>query len=113
MKTTKEILMGAQALLQKGWCQKTLARDDAGQVTYYAGPDAVTFCMAGALFRAAYPEENEQNVIDAQRCLAKTISHDLVGDEMAMLSVVNDADTTTQEQVLGWVKKAIQEWEPA
>jgi hypothetical protein len=103
MKTAKEILTEAQALLKRGWCQKAFAENAAGFATDYSSSDAVKFCMAGALFRAAYPETNP-NMNNAKDCLRKIIDH-----PSGSLSFPNDASDTTQDMVLAWVEKAIEE----
>jgi len=51
--TAKEILKGARALLvEKGWTQGALARDPAGAAVSPYAPEAMCFCVEGALLRA-------------------------------------------------------------
>lgn len=49
---TERVLRGARYLIQRGWCRGTPARDAMGQPTDVTQPDAVSFCLEGALWRA-------------------------------------------------------------
>lgn len=48
-----KVLDRAAELLAKGWCRGTYARDSKGNECMTTSPKAVTFCMVGALMRAA------------------------------------------------------------
>lgn len=53
--TTIEILRAAKALIDEPgkWTKNTEARDRGGEPTYPDGVDACSFCMVGAINRAA------------------------------------------------------------
>jgi hypothetical protein len=48
----KKIVTEARALLAKGWCKGTFARDINGECVYHGFPNAVAFCSLGAIARA-------------------------------------------------------------
>lgn len=43
----------AKALVLKGWCQQSYAKDASGRDVQFDSERAVCFCMAGAVYRAA------------------------------------------------------------
>ena len=52
---TIEVLRAARGLIstREGWCQNTNARDDAGGAVKWESPSATSFCINGAILRAA------------------------------------------------------------
>jgi hypothetical protein len=47
-----EILIRAQERIQKGWCKRHLAVDGAGISVDFLSPEAVRWCVIGALWAA-------------------------------------------------------------
>ncbi len=64
MKTTKEILVEARGYIAQGWTQGAYARDAHDLPRDGAHPDAVCWCMYGALHRAEGPELYRPDVRD-------------------------------------------------
>lgn len=93
--TTIEILKGARALIEKGWCQGRYATDTNGAPASERSDNAVCFCISGALFRlgagAGAP---------ASYAVRAAIDY-------AYLVAWNDKRGRTKEQVLAAFDKAI------
>jgi hypothetical protein len=53
MKTAKDILLKAAEIVEQGWTQGELARDENDGVRRTQRGYACKFCMTGAIFRAA------------------------------------------------------------
>lgn len=51
--TIVKVLRAAARIVNKGWTQGTFARDAQNRYVEYDSPEAVKFCMSGALSRAA------------------------------------------------------------
>ena len=49
MNTLKEDLLKVRAKIEKGWCQGSLARDADQHPVDVRAPEAVTFCVVGAV----------------------------------------------------------------
>lgn len=50
---TKEVLIAARALIAKGWCRGTAAKDKANRPVPVGDPAACKFCSVGALWRVS------------------------------------------------------------
>ena len=54
------VLDSAADLVDKGWCQNSIARDAEGKPVNELSEDAVAFCADGAIVRAAWEHTLEQ-----------------------------------------------------
>ncbi len=99
-----EVLKGARKLLERrgAWGQGENARDKTGRVILPTSPDAVRFCLNGALMRAA--GSNCTAKYDAHARLEKVLGLEL--DEES-LTDWNDANSRRKHQVLAALDKAI------
>lgn len=53
MNAAVEILKGARALVEQGWCQRAYARDESGAPVAPTEAKAVEFCATGAIVKAS------------------------------------------------------------
>jgi hypothetical protein len=101
MKTTKDILVEARDLIEKGWCQGDGARGATGKVVRPLDPDAVCFCAVGAIDR----------VCEGDDLLREEAWHRLrlgiFGDIRGPIVKWNDAPERTKPEVLAAFQKAI------
>jgi hypothetical protein len=92
-----EIFEAAHALLldPKHWTQMLVARDNKGTEVNALNPDAVCWCLAGALIRVAGGEVAAEPALTSVRCrLSTTIgffndhsTHQEVLDFLALLTI--------------------------
>lgn len=47
----------AKALILKGWCQNSLAQDENNSSVDMRAPEAVKFCILGAIYRIGFANE--------------------------------------------------------
>lgn len=71
---TKEILECARAKIAKGWTRNVYARLPNGRGTRYNDPEAVEFCMMGAIFSCTPEGESWSGAVQA---LAVNLPHDV------------------------------------
>ena len=93
--TTKEALIAARALVEKGWCQAADARDAGGLECASRDAEAACWCLSGAIHRACDGLAED----DAWDVLAS-----LVGDPVEW----NDTPGRSKEEVLALFDKAIE-----
>lgn len=99
MTTTKEVLVKARALVEKGWTKDAYARDSSGDRVPYYDFTACQWCMVGAVDAAD----------DIRlRFSAKDILRRVIGGQ---ISAFNDAPSTTHADVLAAFDRAIAECE--
>ena len=95
---TKDVLIKARAVLvKKGWNQRSYAQDKDGNETFYASPEACSFCAAGAVM-AATSNGGERN-----RAVARLV--DLI--PWNNVTRWNDDQDRTKRQVLALYTRAI------
>lgn len=100
MKTVLEILKGAREILTPAgaWCQQFAARDSKGRPAMTSSPDACSFCLIGAIHRAA--GEGTSRAFEAEAYTRQEIDASIVQ--------WNDYPLRTQEQVLSVLDKVIE-----
>jgi len=97
---TVEALKKAKALLKKGWCREAFARDKDGNPCVFHGghpPDAVSFCIRGALM---YVEAGETDANEVLMDILKKQNY-------CWPTEFNDDPKTTHKMVLDLFTKAI------
>lgn len=113
-KTSKEILVEARALINKGWVQGTAARNEHREAVHELSKEAVCFCILGALHHAAeisfmdgmHPNTTFSGGVYVQLFEAKkAIAQNLAGAP-DILSF-NDHPGTTKEKVLALFDRAL------
>lgn len=98
--TTKEVLIKAKQLVEKGWTRNVLARNAAGEPVFSNSPEACAFCVAGAI-------EHAQGDDPDAGMEAFAVMHDSLGN--VSITDFNDAATTTHADILAAFDRAIQE----
>ncbi len=96
--TTVECLRTARDLVQKGWCQRALARNRLGVACHELSPEAVEVCTMGAVLRAG--RGNPHAIAAGWNVVGR-----LVGSQMGAW---NDREHRTQAQVIGLFDRAIE-----
>ena len=96
MNKVKKVLLGAADLVEKGWTQHAVARDKNGKCCYLQY--GVSFCMDGAISRAASMEKAHEYAFNA-----KEFVRDLIRME---LESYNDHPDREKEQVVELLRKA-------
>jgi hypothetical protein len=96
-----KLLHEAGALVEKGWCQGTEARDASGRPTTVVAADAMSWSLLGALQATAVADQSThiQDIGDAMAALAELIVD-------PSLASWNDAETRTKLEVLSLLKDA-------
>lgn len=87
----KEKLIAARALIERGWCQGTYARNKNGYSVEFDSPQATQFCIMGALNRVGL------NIEDYRKDLSQ-----------GSFIKFNDI-TGTKDKVLAWFDRRIAE----
>lgn len=110
------ILQKAADIVEKGWTQKTSARDADGNKVYPFGEEGVSFCATGAIQKAvSVVSGGDMHPIDAEMlistCWAKLSYHlgykkDDVGGLYEFLGHWNDQEGRTKEEVSDAMRKA-------
>lgn len=95
---TKEVLIEARKLLEQPehWTQGVFARNAKGRPVNMTAPDAVCFCISGAIGRASDK--------DSQRWQAAL---DFLCEKIRRKNIANFNDTHTHVEVLAALDKAI------
>jgi hypothetical protein len=96
-----KLLHDAGALVERGWCQGTEARDANGEATDVVAADATSWSLLGALqaTTVADPSTELQDVGDAVAALAELILDPSLADW-------NDSESRTKLEVLSVLKNA-------
>jgi hypothetical protein len=97
-KREKQTLRRAKALIKKGWCKGSFARDKNGMGVPFNSPQAVKFCMLGAVYRAAGSSSNN---------LATDLYHILCKVMPNTVSYFNDKFGRKKSQILAKFDQAI------
>jgi len=108
MDDSQAILKETRSLLAKGWYQGFLARTSSGREVFPQDREATQFCILGAIGRAEYNLGVSCRVGDV--CERFVIEHGNIprfGSVYRTLTSWNDAPTTTQQDVLDAVDRAI------
>ncbi len=99
MSYVREALVRARELIALGWTQGTYAEDEDGAEISFADPQAVCFCLAGAV-KAATGTPPHDKIAAVFQALADGIGG------MALIAW-NDAELRTQDEVLALFDAAI------
>ena len=106
--TTKQILVKARALIERGWTQNTAARNADGDHVAATSRHACRWCATGALYVVyeSIPEWRE----DPKPAEARDLVRAAIPNRNDYETIVgfNDADNTTQADVLAVFDKAIE-----
>lgn len=104
MSQKKRVLKLARKIVAKkgAWTQGYFARDIKGGLISELHPKAVSFCMSGAIFKAAHDLGFDSAVVD----LAREAIYPLVGG--TVLGQYNDRRYRTQDDVVEVFDKAIE-----
>jgi len=99
---TREVLVKARELVEKGWTKGAMARNKYRHRVQFDSLCAVKFCAIGAISRSAKdrPSDQEKLDISARKAIRKI-------NELDSISVFNDSDDTTKADVLAAFDKAI------
>jgi len=92
MVTEKQLEM--YRLLKRGWCQNSYARNASGQPVPIDSPNAVCFCLVGAMSKVGMSNEEGDNLSFR------------IPPRFSSLFVFNDDHKQTQEGILEFVRKA-------
>lgn len=109
MNTTVKFLTKARAVIERGWCQGSFARDAQGQPIESTDPLAETFCIRGAT-RAVAPIDDDERV-RAHRHLEDVIIA-LTDGGYDSLARYNDVPGRTQAEILAVFDAAIKLADP-
>jgi hypothetical protein len=104
MKDEITVLREARERIAAGWCQGWFAQDAWGIRTGIHSPDAVRFCIKGAIFRSN--SDASGDVLERLRRLIGTIDPELEPYEDAVVRWQDDS-ARTQSDVLALVARAI------
>lgn len=99
MMTQLDVLKSAKALVEKGWCQNTYAKTAKGKPTDSYNPNAVAWCMRGAMASAAANDFNA-DFVEASITLEKALGAMWIADW-------NDASWRTKAEVIAAFEEAI------
>ena len=98
----RKLLREVRARLDKGWCQRTLARDSGGNAFNLNSKHAVSFCMIGAICLTTAS-------ISERDALCERLRSSFPKKTRATsVSQFNDMSTTTKRKVLNVVDRALE-----
>lgn len=102
MTTTIEILAATRELLsdEKRWTKNYVARDEIGRAVDHFAPEAVSWCLLGACYKA-----NEGRSDDPEAWAARNFLTDVASGSFVEF---NDYHTTTHADVLRVLDRAIE-----
>lgn len=103
--TLRENLKAVRALIAKGWATGSFARSDQWEPVIVESPNAVCFCIAGAVLRVSGEEDIAGNPM--VRSLSDTLGV-CEGDQSRFLVAFNDAPGRSQDDVLALIDRAIE-----
>lgn len=95
-----QLLEAVRATIAKGWCQHTLAKNSQGEPVHYGGPEAVKWCIVGAMCKNGL---FGQSYVDLAQRIEEIVCTDI-------LSWNNDR-YTTQGDVLSVLDRIIKQEE--
>ncbi len=98
LQTTLDCLRAARDLVQKGWCQGALARNQLGEAVQEFSDEAIEVCTMGAILRAG--RGNPHAIAAGWNVVGR-----VVGPKMGEW---NDREHRTQAQVIGLFDRAIE-----
>ena len=99
MKTAKEVLLTAADIVEKGWTQGVFATNAFGKGVPVESPEACSFCVLGALDKAAETGIGEMAWREAEKALFRTV-------RSPSLPAWNDAPERTQAEVVAALREA-------
>lgn len=107
--TLKEILLKARTYIEKGWTQASHAKNSEGRHVPPTHPNAVCWCLEGAVVAQRETGVSLDDFILAMVALADQIPMEsrrsgTVGEQVTFF---NDNGITTQQEALEWLDKAI------
>ena len=113
MNHVEHILEGAKELVERGWTQKTFARDRMGKECAVTSPFAQKWCLAGACHHAHHFYQYRTDILwDQILSHVRKTAIDLHGDSMAKADLFvtrwNDALERTKADVLALLDAAIE-----
>ena len=91
MMTTKEILIKAKVLIEKGWTQGVAARNDYGFIVHPTDPKACEWCATGAIRAVAMGDSETREIA--------IYLEDFIELKSTLVSF-NDNVNTTREDIL-------------
>lgn len=100
---TKERLQAARALVEKGWCQYSYAKNAENVQVKIESPEACQFCMRGALLKAVIGESGIIAELDNFQTVVSKVCAVLNTDVVSF----NDTEGRIQEEVLEAFDEAI------
>lgn len=98
--TAVDLLAGARALIEKGFCKGASARDAKGFPTPFGGPSACSWCASGAICHLA-------SIVTASHKVAMAALRKAAGTT-GSIAYWNDAPERTQADVLAAYDRAIE-----
>ena len=105
-----DVLKMARDLIQEpdAWVQECHAQNDIGEETGPTEPDAVCFCLEGAIIRAL----SELLEVDEDELLLEEINDEVMGkNEGSKMVIWNDSPERTQAEVLARVDATLERLE--
>lgn len=96
MSDVRQVLLRAAELVGRGWCQGTYALDAEGRQVDPTQPEAVAWCVAGAMIRAAF--ELAPNIADAQSLYSEAYAR-FIG-QAGSVATWNDRRGRTKDEVI-------------
>ena len=98
----RHILKRSKHLIKKGWCQKSYARDKDGKPISFLSKKAVSFCLSGAISRAAsdLPSATIYRTLNLVRANMR-----VVNDGGELFVAINDNPFATKEKIIDLLTK--------
>lgn len=94
-----------KTIVESGWCREAYARDSDGFPVVFESNKATSFCLMGATYRAALMQMYRSPII--QEICAPYIEALEKYTKGTMVSVWNDHQTTTKEDVIRLLDQVI------
>lgn len=108
IKSAADVLMRARKRIAKGHCKHAIAQDAKGCTIQSDAQGAVAWCMLGAISFSLAPHLENAAKWALLDVIPPYVVEYNVGGPRRNISVLNDAATTTQADVLGWIDAAIE-----
>lgn len=109
MKTSTVLKKARSVLVQKGWCQESLAKNRYRHDVDPTNPNAVKFCAYGAIHHVLGLKDNQfftnEVAVKAERYLKDALPTDVLW--YSSVTLYNDRSSTTIQDVDSWFKRAI------
>lgn len=98
--SVREVLIGALALIEKGWCQGSPAKNEAGDEVWFNDPTATQFCLIAAISKTVGTNQDlRRYLLPLEKFLPKN----------KWPWSWNDEPGRTKEEVVDLFRKAIDE----